>query len=312
MESNKNCIVEDVTGKTIHFHFPPGTDGIGDCVDALSQPQSPPKVEKSEVHVSQCKDDLFYNMNHPKRGISVIFNHEEFDESLDLEVRKGTKTDCTNLQETLQSMNFEVIVRNDLKFIELDTVLNEVAATDFSDSDCLLIFVLSHGVQNALYARDMFYSNNYLFDRFTPDKCPSLAGKPKIFIIQACQGKRLDPGLNVECDRLDAGVTSYRIPLYVDFLFAHSTIPGFYSWRNPVRGSFFIQAFCDELNRNWKQYDLVTILTFVNRRVACDFESYRPAEPPMHRQKQTSAFTSQLTRIIKFHPKTVENNDIQK
>ena len=32
---------------------------------------------------------------------------------------------------------------------------------------------------------------------FTADRCPSLAGKPKLFFIQACQGNRMDKGVEV-------------------------------------------------------------------------------------------------------------------
>ena len=35
---------------------------------------------------------------------------------------------------------------------------------------------------------------------------------------------------------------SYRTPLHADFLLAHSTVAGYYSWRNTVQGSWFIQV----------------------------------------------------------------------
>ena len=37
-------------------------------------------------------------------------------------------------------------------------------------------------------------------------------------------------------------LATYRTPLYADFLLAHSTVAGFYSWRNTVSGSWFIQV----------------------------------------------------------------------
>lgn len=37
--------------------------------------------------------------------------------------------------------------------------------------------------------------------RFTPNKCPSLKDKPKIFFVQACQGGRRDDGKLAECSR---------------------------------------------------------------------------------------------------------------
>ena len=40
-------------------------------------------------------------------------------------------------------------------------------------------------------------------------------------------------------------LASYRTPLYSDFLLAHSTVSGYYSWRNTVQGSWFIQVTAD-------------------------------------------------------------------
>ncbi|KAK7590121.1 hypothetical protein V9T40_001734 [Parthenolecanium corni] len=231
------------------------------------------KKEKPKIGVHQHKNDLFYNTNHPRRGIAVIFNHEHFDLPV-LKQRNGTEADGHNLEITLRNMHFEVIVHKDLTFKQLDAVLDDVASLDFNNCDCLLIAVLSHGEQNSIYAKNMSYSTNVLFNRFTPDKCPSLAGKPKLFVIQACQGDKLDGGIDVEIDKPDSGAETYRMPLYADFLFAYSTIPGYFSWRNTQRGSWFIQAFCEEFNQHWQNFDFLTILLFVNRRVAYDFESY--------------------------------------
>jgi len=49
--------------------------------------------------------------------------------------------------------------------------------------------------------------------------------------------------------------------------------------------------------------DLLTILTFVNRRVAIDCESNCPGDYRMHRQKQIPCITSMLTRLVKFEKK---------
>lgn len=35
-----------------------------------------------------------------------------------------------------------------------------------------------------------------------------------------------------------------KIPMEADFLIAYSTISGYYSWRNSVNGSWFIQSLC--------------------------------------------------------------------
>ncbi|KAK7573721.1 hypothetical protein V9T40_010912 [Parthenolecanium corni] len=299
--------INDASGDDPNFFV--GIDVTGDRVDAYPDFISniyKKKKEKPKLNVHQCKDDFFYNTNHARRGIAVIFNHENFDMPV-LKQRNGTEADCHNLEQTLRNMNFEVIVHKDLTFKQLDAVLDDLSAVDHNNCDCLLIAVLSHGEQNIIYAKNMSYSTNVLFDRFTPDKCPSLAGKPKIYVIQACQGDKLDGGVDVEVDKLDSGTHTYRMPLYADFLFAYSTIPGYYSWRNTQKGSWFIQAFCEEFNQHWLDFDFVTILSFVNRRVAYDFESNVPTNLSMHRQKQISCFTCQLTRILRFSQKPEKN-----
>jgi caspase-like apoptosis-related cysteine protease len=44
--------------------------------------------------------------------------------------------------------------------------------------------VLSHGDKGIIYSRDASYSKESLWAPFTADKCPTLAGKPKLFFIQ--------------------------------------------------------------------------------------------------------------------------------
>lgn len=57
--------------------------------------------------------------------------------------------------------------------------------TDHSDSDCMLIAILSHGGLGCVYARDRPYKLESIWKAFTANQCPSLAGKPKLFFIQA-------------------------------------------------------------------------------------------------------------------------------
>ena len=58
-----------------------------------------------------------------------------------------------------------------------------------------------------------------------------------------------------------------------DFLMAYSVVPGFFSWRNSLRGSWFIQALCECLDKYARSMDLLKLMTRVNKKVALDFES---------------------------------------
>ncbi|PSN50060.1 hypothetical protein C0J52_04212 [Blattella germanica] len=78
---------------------------------------------------------------------------------------------------------------------------------------------------------------------------------------------------------------------------------GHYSWRNPRQGSWFIQALCEELRINGQKRDLLTMMTFVCRRVAIDYQSFVPDDDHMDRKKQIPSITSMLTRLVYFRPK---------
>nr|XP_019559113.2 caspase-1-like [Aedes albopictus]XP_019559114.2 caspase-1-like [Aedes albopictus]XP_019559116.2 caspase-1-like [Aedes albopictus]XP_019559119.2 caspase-1-like [Aedes albopictus]XP_029728454.1 caspase-1-like [Aedes albopictus]XP_029728455.1 caspase-1-like [Aedes albopictus]XP_029728456.1 caspase-1-like [Aedes albopictus]XP_029728457.1 caspase-1-like [Aedes albopictus]XP_029728458.1 caspase-1-like [Aedes albopictus]XP_029728460.1 caspase-1-like [Aedes albopictus] len=240
----------------------------------------------------------YYPMNHKHRGQAIIFAHTTFDENLELTNRDGNDVDCDMLVKSLQRLRFDVTLRKDYC---MDCILKEikrVSEMDHSDSDCLLVAVLSHGEEGeVIYAYDKPYQISSLWTFFTGDRCQTLVGKPKIFIIQACRGNDLASGVKVEKD----GVARYSIPTNADFLFAFATFPGFMSFRNRITGSWFIRELCNELNENGQRFDMLTLLTFVTQKVAYGNESYNPVKPHLHMKKQTPCVVSMLTRLLLFN-----------
>lgn len=87
-----------------------------------------------------------------------------------------------------------------------------------------------------------------------------------------------------------------------DILVMYSTYPGYFSFRSVTNGSWFIQCLCEELKKRARTNDLVTILTFVNRRMAINFESYVPKDKNLHEKKQIGVIVSTLTRLLYFFP----------
>lgn len=252
------------------------------------------------IPMPTTKDADTYNMNHRKRGRAFVFNHMNFDPRLNLNTRNGTNADRDNLRINLRQLDFDVEVHDDLPFREIERILESASMEDHGQEDCILVSVLSHGELGILYASDQPYKPDRLWSHFTADKCPSLAGKPKLFFIQACQGDSLDHGVKMVTTESDAGATTYKIPSHADFLIAYSTVPGFYSWRNTTQGSWFIQAFCHVIQREAHSRDLLSILTRVARKVAFDFQSNVPTNYGMHEKKQIPCVTSMLTRDLIF------------
>jgi hypothetical protein len=63
-------------------------------------------------------------MNHKRRGMAIIFNHEYFDDS-SLGRRDGTKVDRNNLTDTLKGLGFDVTIYDDLKREDLMNIVVE-------------------------------------------------------------------------------------------------------------------------------------------------------------------------------------------
>lgn len=173
---------------------------------------------------------------------------------------------------------------------------------------------MTHGKKDGIiYSEDGEFMVNELWENFIGENCPSLIGKPKLFFIQACRGSMTDPGillkpkakarmLSKPTDTVDAKAMReehFVIPTLADLLVMYSTSEGYYSFRNPSDGSWFIQALCTELEENSHE-EIMTILTGVNRRVAFGKQSYVPQKPEWDASKQMPIIQSMLTKSLYF------------
>lgn len=193
---------------------------------------------------------------------------------------------------------------------------------DHSKNDCIVIAVLSHGELNKIFSRDDSYHISLITSFFTDENCPSLKGKPKVFLIQSCRGGQTDFGYTMQYssnqrlrrvdmgsyDHVDVTATgTMHVPFYEpemvhnppnhpDFLIVRSTMPNYVSIRNTEKGSWFIQDLCTELNKYGNELDMLTLLTYVNGEV-----TRRESKPD--RWKQTICISSMLTKRLIFHAK---------
>ncbi|CAG0894029.1 unnamed protein product [Cyprideis torosa] len=280
----------------------------GDIIDAKGNKRSSLLLSYgSDPTMPVEKDSPRYNMKHKFRGHCVVINQKDFSPFLELSSRSGTDVDRDNLAEVFHGLGYRVNVYNNLSYKEVLDVLDDLKNADHRECDSVVLCYLSHGDTNVLYAHDQGFSPSKMWGEFTADKCPALAGKPKCFFVQACQGDQLDKGVTLKkltamsFTQTDAGTDSYKIPVHADFLVAFSTVPGYYSWRNTMNGSWFVQALCAAIRKYVRERDLMSILTIASRYCAVDFESNCPNLPHMHMRKQVPFVTSTLTREIWFY-----------
>ncbi|KAM9357157.1 caspase-3b isoform 2-T2 [Symphorus nematophorus] len=169
---------------------------------------------------------------------------------------------------------------------------------DHSKSASFACVMLSHGDEGMIYGTDGAEKFENLTKYFKGDRCKSLVGKPKLFFIQACRGSALDDGIETDSQVVEEP-TAERIPVEADFLYAYSTAPGYYSWRNTANGSWFMQSLCEMLQRYRGELELMQIMTRVNRKVALHFESASNL-PGFSGKKQIPCIVSMLTKDFYF------------
>ncbi|KAK4872498.1 hypothetical protein RN001_014527 [Aquatica leii] len=254
------------------------------------------EVKGSASELTEIDEDSdYYNMNHCRRGTAIIFNHTKFD--TDLKDRKGSMKDAYDLEDALKNLKFDVTTYHDLKYGAIYDVITNLSKANHFDADCLLVAVLTHGNTGKIYARDHQYPPDMLWRSFTGDKCPTLAGKPKLFFIQACRGDEVDEGTRVRnVVQMDSKQSTYTIPVMADILIMFSCFDGYLSWRSQQTGSRFIQCLCSELKLRAKKNDLLAILTFLNRKMAIGYK-----KKDQDQTKQIGTIVSTLTRLLDFY-----------
>lgn len=140
-----------------------------------------------------------------------------------------------------------------------------------------VVCVLSHGELGSVFGTDkkeVFLQQ--LTQPFTSQNAPTLAKKPKMFFIQACQGKEFQYGYFTDSPgpsqhqgfrqgqlEEDAGpVYSEAVASQADFLVGMATVPHCKSFRSSSMGSVYIQELCFQLKESamrWVRWSLVRL-----------------------------------------------------
>jgi hypothetical protein len=258
-----------------------------------------------------------YNMDHAKRGIALVINIRTYNPNpYNLNERKWSEPDVENLRKSLQYLEFDLKLQENLTANEIREKIQRIAEIDHTASDCFLCVVMSHGIDDKIVASD---SEEISFEEImAPIKsCPSLENKPKLFFFQACRGDKEMEGTN---HRPDSGISTTsghgltdhinernnsknhalkqntKIEAESDLLVYYSTIPNHYSYGTETDGTFFIKSLCKELNEAYKNLpnNIKLLEMTVNINKSVRDKGMQLAEP-MHR----------LMADVNFKPKKV-------
>ena len=137
-----------------------------------------------------------YQMKSNPRGIGIIVNNKIF--TCGMKNREGTDKDATALQQLFTHLGFYTNCYSDLTGKQFRRIFNDATAIDHKKFDCLIVAILTHATEGKLYSTDgELIPVEYLTKLFNGHHCPSLIGKPKIFLLQIDRGENFDHGVDI-------------------------------------------------------------------------------------------------------------------
>lgn len=207
----------------------------------------------------------------PRGHCLIISNSKFYDNSRN---REGAEADEKALKSLFEELHFIVTIKKNLTKNEMEDQLYTFARKNHQEFDAFVCVIMTHGGDNnVLFGVDDRKTRlEDLMSEVKPTNCPSLQGKPKFFIVQACRGESREdvavsycPGSTSasKCSSyrsytdtgidVDAGLANIELstdstlprsicPIEGDFLLACATTPGYVALRDPKKGSIFVQV----------------------------------------------------------------------
>ncbi|GIY14010.1 hypothetical protein CDAR_433861 [Caerostris darwini] len=270
---------------------------------------------------------FYYGVNSVNKGLCLIIINEIFDDKK--KNRKGSKVDASRLKYLFESLHFDVETEWNKETEQIESILKEFAVNPrLRNVDSCIVYILTHG--DRFNNRDYIIGTNEvklfvdeIYTMFNNQNCPLLKGKPKMFFIQACRGPKEDYGVKTDNSKpqkeelesaslsstdavgfLNAEISENILyPTMSDMVIVHSTLPSYKSRKNHDTGSWLCDDLVNVISNHYKNYDLLTMLTFVCSRMQ-DRVSVDQTKQTIHVE------TFGLTGLIHFNRKASKLKDI--
>ena len=217
-----------------------------------------------------------YTTNSQPHGRALIINNVKYPKN----PRDGSDRDKEALEKAIRTLGYVVESVDDLATAAdiLTTVVEH--ANKESNPDSFICCILAHGGEGTIQGLDgstvkIADISRALVDPQYP--CQKyLHQKPKIFFIQACQGRARPSTVDsmensptnspLLVESLDTGTPS--LPRDSDFFYGFASSFETSAARHPDFGASYIQKLCSILEKYYKDEDLVTMVTRVHKKEA--------------------------------------------
>ncbi|CAH1102705.1 unnamed protein product [Psylliodes chrysocephalus] len=231
-------------------------------------------ISATQSTTNSSKVVACYNTSGKNRGNVLIINIINFMDNN--EDREGAELDERDACKLFKDMGFAVEKYRNLKLSEMKKKIESFKnSRALANGDISVVMIMSHGTNkdnnnipvSGSFTQIVTYDGKFLdteevVAEFSAENCPGMKGKPKIFIFQCCRGDEAE--LKVDCIRRRRNVTKD----HADMLIAFSTLPNFYSIRDPQKGSWYIQCICKVFREHAKEHHVEDLLKIVDTEMS--------------------------------------------
>ncbi|XP_060679319.1 caspase-14-like [Hemiscyllium ocellatum] len=214
--------------------------------------------------------------------------------------RSGAEEDLKRLRNLLDYFHFQVKECIDPKEEEIIPAMEQFREElkPPRNVSCAFFFLMTHGNNTCIFGapRETGVELEVIFEMFNNEGCPQLQNKPKVFIIQACRGVKVDRGVVTAGFRLmttEDDDEPKTLPTMSDTFTVYPSPIGYVAFRDPLQGSFLI-TFMDEVFRDvGNQFHLYDLFVKVNHRMVRKEMKYKNSIV-----KTTLVMESTLTKAL--------------
>ncbi|KAL2079326.1 hypothetical protein ACEWY4_025070 [Coilia grayii] len=252
----------------------------------ISQPQATSSLKlcrpdfKRKKFQSE-KDDIYLSLDksETRTRLALIINNVEFEHISD---RSGAEIDECSMRILLELLGYTVVTLRDLTSQGMEAALEDFSRRgEHLGSDSCFVVLMSHGTQEGIcgvsYSDDQEDQDilpvSSIFRHLNTPGCPALRDKPKVILIQACRGGEDGSVLVADSAPMARPRKQHREK---DFICMRSCTPDTVSYRDPRKGSVFIQTVVDTLNNHAHEEHIEELL----RKVQKTFKDKYPDQMP--------------------------------
>ena len=207
-----------------------------------------------------AKPEYTYPIEANPHGQAVIFNFiGEKDTSNHYPV--GSKKSVDKFKHTFESLGYEVTKP---PFLSKEEMIKRMTENVTDEDDSFVCCIMAHGSPGIIVAKGGEEVKIQDLQKAVGEKCPKLAEKPKIFIIQACRG-----GAAVKPMDESQGDTklSAQLSREADFYIAYSTTEGHISTIDEQDGCLYLNKLCEVFKDKAAHLTLDEMVMEVNHKL---------------------------------------------